>query len=761
MATRRVIDHKVENDTYIPVPINDTDDKDIYYDALDHIPTANRLATGYALTMGATIGYFSGYGIVPGIILPAIDEALIHYGLEKEHWISKAALSAAWCGAPITTLSTYIGSYAANAIAIVSSAITIKFSNDIFDQSKAICKIVESTNILQQVLDPEHKISAKELFKIIGTFGSNPINAMKMAKEDIAYLMDNKLIKNISLHIIKGTTSVGLNQLYMLYTGIAIDGATLSLILSIMGSNEEEAPNYYGVISTVLGYGGLYFTKNCLQSLISIYVNNKDAAFIICLEDLVRNKIYDKNNVMIMVDEDGLRHDDIITNSSNDITQILQLSIFRLNQMVDKCSAIPGSLSMICGNDDTFVLSLHMIQANILNKINEWVGEHIPDTSHLDTAITRIKSTSLSYFRDIVCSNNDKMIASKLNDLLEKQNNTAMLSQLFRSIKSNIDPIVNLLFTCCDALYFLQKISAGTTEVAQIPIILQNIDMFAGTKGQMISPGEEKRQKRLKILFHKKPSNGELREIEIDKTKDNVEFINYSLKAIDETYITIQHIKFSPGYYAIHAPSGAGKSSILQDIIYPLSGNMICTGKVKLPCKPENIIYISQKGFILPSGVASIFESITSQQASKIDDSTQKMYTSKILKLAEQIGLSLDEQKLSSQEYSLSGGEGKKVCIIKAILQSMERVSQGIKPVVILDEPFNELDGISIRLSEQALKQHVPKGTIVIIVDHNLQHNNNRLEDGSYFYDSAFQLDAKGSCGAYHYNSPPVDLIGE
>ena len=78
---------------------------------------------------------------------------------------------------------------------------------------------------------------------------------------------------------------------------------------------------------------------------------------------------------------------------------------------------------------------------------------------------------------------------------------------------------------------------------------------------------------------------------------------------------------------------------------------------------------------------------------------------------------------------------------------------QNIKPVVILDEPFNELDAWSVHLAEKALKQHIPKTAIVIIVDHNLQHNNHPLDDGRYFYDSAFTLDGHGSLGHTLYNT--------
>jgi ABC-type uncharacterized transport system fused permease/ATPase subunit len=80
----------------------------------------------------------------------------------------------------------------------------------------------------------------------------------------------------------------------------------------------------------------------------------------------------------------------------------------------------------------------------------------------------------------------------------------------------------------------------------------------------------------------------------------------------------------------------------------------------------------------------------------------------------------------------LSGGQKRKIAIIGAILKEPN--------IVILDEVFNGLDAASVKIAQRMLKQYLPE-TLMLIVDHNYELNNYKLEGHGHFYDGQLHLE--------------------
>lgn len=157
--------------------------------------------------------------------------------------------------------------------------------------------------------------------------------------------------------------------------------------------------------------------------------------------------------------------------------------------------------------------------------------------------------------------------------------------------------------------------------------------------------------------------------------------------------------------YGLIGRNGSGKTMLLRAIaglIVPDEGTISVNGKLlhKDISFPENMgILIEAPTFLnYMTGLDNLALLAEIRNIVTIDE---------IKKYMEQFGLD-PSLKLPVRKYSL--GMRQKLGVIQAIMENPK--------ILILDEPFNALDEISIRLLQNMLLQYKKSGKIIIVTSH-------------------------------------------
>lgn len=153
------------------------------------------------------------------------------------------------------------------------------------------------------------------------------------------------------------------------------------------------------------------------------------------------------------------------------------------------------------------------------------------------------------------------------------------------------------------------------------------------------------------------------------------------------------------GIYQVVGASGGGKSTLL---------NLLC-GYIE---SRSGATYLNEVPVRDVENLNDLF-TIMRQEAIFFDGSLKDnvtMYSAieeeQIIRFFERLGLSKLVVKLNDTEFTLSGGEQRRVMLIRALLRDTQ--------ILILDEPLANLDQESIRLVEQALSEIQNKFIFVI-----------------------------------------------
>lgn len=167
-----------------------------------------------------------------------------------------------------------------------------------------------------------------------------------------------------------------------------------------------------------------------------------------------------------------------------------------------------------------------------------------------------------------------------------------------------------------------------------------------------------------------------------------------------------QNINFTlrgPSKLAIQGPNGAGKSTLLRLLLS--QGKIdagICTGH----CLTGNIpLALIDQNYRTLNFATSVFENV--YESSRLDRIETRNYLARFLFSGEQV---------HQPVHSLSGGEKLKAALAKALLQTPA------PQLLILDEPTNNLDLISLEFLEKMLRQF--QGAL-LVVSHDQDFLNN------------------------------------
>jgi len=197
---------------------------------------------------------------------------------------------------------------------------------------------------------------------------------------------------------------------------------------------------------------------------------------------------------------------------------------------------------------------------------------------------------------------------------------------------------------------------------------------------------------------------------------DTIAFQNISFAHNDKEVLKDISLEFNKGDFAdIVAPSGKGKTTLLNlllGFLSPSSGEITVNGKrvdaAALQQYWPRIAYVKQQTFLIYDSIRNnitLEENTTNEQrlAAAIRNAGLTDFVN-----AQDGGL---EENITDGGKNISGGQRKRIALARALYKDAD--------VIILDEPFSELDETSERQLLEHFRQLLQQGKIVVLITHN------------------------------------------
>ena len=187
-----------------------------------------------------------------------------------------------------------------------------------------------------------------------------------------------------------------------------------------------------------------------------------------------------------------------------------------------------------------------------------------------------------------------------------------------------------------------------------------------------------------------------------------IEIRNYSKIIKKKTILNNINLTLNSGMiYGLRGINGSGKTMLIRAIcglIYPTSGEIAIDGEIigRDISFPRSIGVLIESPAFLPNYTA--FDNL--KQIASIKNEIEDYEISKIIR---DVGLVPDDKR-TFRKFSL--GMKQKLGIAAALMESPD--------ILILDEPFNALDDVSVERTKKLILREKERGAIVILACHDV-----------------------------------------
>lgn len=177
-------------------------------------------------------------------------------------------------------------------------------------------------------------------------------------------------------------------------------------------------------------------------------------------------------------------------------------------------------------------------------------------------------------------------------------------------------------------------------------------------------------------------------------------------------------LTLSPGsFLSVEGPSGIGKSTLLclmGGLLRPTRGRVYLMGQDTLALNDKKLTmlrsrtvgFIFQESCLLPA--LTVAENI--HFAAALSNSTEDDHKSRVDRLLRDVGL---ENRAEFLPHQLSVGQRRRASILRALVNC--------PPLILADEPTNDLDMNWSRVVMELLTEAAKNGSAVVVVTHNME----------------------------------------
>ena len=196
---------------------------------------------------------------------------------------------------------------------------------------------------------------------------------------------------------------------------------------------------------------------------------------------------------------------------------------------------------------------------------------------------------------------------------------------------------------------------------------------------------------------------------------ESIELRNASFGFTGKMLFTHTNLIIQKGdFVAISGDSGIGKTTLINLLLgcfEPFTGSILFNGKeVNASGRKQywgDIAYVKQQGFLFHDTLLANITLDSAHETAKLENSIRQ---SGLTDFINSLPRGLDEL-ISENGKNISGGQRQRIALARAFYKDAG--------VIILDEPFNELDSESERSLLSELKNQAAKGKIIIMITHN------------------------------------------
>lgn len=428
----------------------------------------------------------------------------------------------------------------------------------------------------------------------------------------------------------------------------------------------------------------------------------------------VRDKAYSKlidTEYELAIIHDNAFYINLIDNNVNKLSLIFSTSFFTL------CSDI----------FDTVWICFFMIQINITSLLILIVGilplvlignisaseqkKFAENTIKLnEDLIEKINETNdnFSYIKLFKGKEREANRFNRINiDILENDNLSSAALSIFFVIEKSIRYLfvaISLFFLCKDVL------AQDGNWMILIPFLLyvqrfynpfSNLNKYS----QLIQKSVSSADKLIDFIISKPTEEISTIQFISDSSESEIVLSGISKNYESETILEDVTFSFEEGINLIDGKSGVGKSTLLKILLGLIKSS---SGKVTIYSRADDLNLYAYSGQSNKLFNLSVIENLIYPKTADHLSSSERM---KLESLLDEFGFrkSILNKDIAKEGENLSGGERKRLSILRALIRPSK--------VVILDEPFANLDSNNIEIIARKI-QDLSKNRIVIIVSH-------------------------------------------
>jgi len=434
-----------------------------------------------------------------------------------------------------------------------------------------------------------------------------------------------------------------------------------------------------------------------------------------------------KRNLLLYLEGSFIDHVDIDSSvfkrkTSNQPIEFAHYVLSSVQQMITEIILITLTVIILIIIDARLLVIVSLVLApaivilrNITRKRLSVIRKNIKTTNenvlkHLNEALSGFVESNIYGKNDFFTErygHSQNVLNTYLANLQITQGMPSRFFEVFAVFGLFILIVANQLFSNATNIFTLGAFAAAAYKI--IPGISRIINFSSQVRTYEYTIAEltkdTQKKNRTKKLVHIEPL-------------DSIEFENISFAYKNEPVLCGINFKINKGtFVGIKGTSGKGKTTLMNlllGFLSPVNGRILFNNRERNADERQQfwhkIAYVKQEPFIVHD---SVLKNITLYE--------ENVNEKKLNEVIEATGLSSFIQKFSEgaekivteDGKNISGGQRQRIAIARAMYKDAD--------VIVLDEPFNELDEQSESVLLHYFKQLSCKEKIIILITHNMK----------------------------------------
>lgn len=670
---------------------------------------------------------FGAPGLVIGAATSILDEYLIRGNYTKKHYLSMTTIwGVIMYRASDDILKLFIKNnydlYLKIAFTSVSTIGIVMYSQDQFDFKKPINKIIENLTIPAKLYDKDNLLSYENWLNLKNIYDNDGLKStINKVMNDLILLNQNPLFAKLRTELLADTVVTIIEILISKHANAQIQ----SSIETIFIEAKESKLNFqltdlllqlgksfgYEVVSFIITFGKNKLLNNSAQNLTEnipsyitkeVFLNETKAKIIISSNDNIKaaKNLKDTVNNLINMGE---------TNTKN-----------LIDEYIPSLLAVKDSI-------ENPRLSVILLLTNFIIKVFDRGIEQKADVNIQNNEIKNIENHIYENMSDIYSNRTSDLIKTRYQRLLDAKThleNSSSLSIILNSLVCIGSQKINSLLKI---ILYYQDFKSGKISLTSFISLMnkeESIKHSLGLKeGRTLNWSGLDQSKKLitKLLsdFERDKNNN----TKYSKNAlNNFTVKNYELSINQKNVLKIDNLVFNHDKtYAITGRSGGGKTTFLKD----------CSGLLKAPFeskgefeRPQNVKIINILQEIYFPYKCNLLQAIVLKE--EVNSDERNLVTELLTTLEQGFnGQTSLVSQLDNNDFQLSGGEKKKIGLVRAILSAKNHEENVI---LFADEPFNGLNKELVEIFMNLINEHFADA-IKIFIDH---HTDEQMYDEFY-----------------------------